>query len=218
MSAPFPPRESSIGGGTAQGGETMRKLIVGLLGLVLLVLVLVAAAIFIPSPLQKWAVERGASMATGRQVTIGEPSGCVPGRPSRSPRATSRSPMPTGAPRRSSRGWLRSTPSSTCSPTGARAASRSTGWWRSSRKPISRSTRMVGRNWDFGGESGRRCQCCEAWRSYANPALRARRRADLGRCGRLRRPLRQHEQAGGGDRAHHQAGRPRPAGQRSTAA
>ena len=29
--------------------------------------------LLIPSPLQKWAVERGASMATGRQVTFGEP-------------------------------------------------------------------------------------------------------------------------------------------------
>ena len=51
----------------------MRKLLVGVLGLVLVVLVLVLAAVFIPSPLQKWAVERGATMATGRQVTIGEP-------------------------------------------------------------------------------------------------------------------------------------------------
>ena len=51
----------------------MRKLLVGLLGLVLLVVVLVLAAVFIPSPLQKWAVERGATMATGRQVTIGGP-------------------------------------------------------------------------------------------------------------------------------------------------
>lgn len=51
----------------------MRKLLIGVLGLVLLVLVLIVAAVFIPSPLQKWAVERGATMATGRQVTIGEP-------------------------------------------------------------------------------------------------------------------------------------------------
>jgi AsmA protein len=51
----------------------MRKLLVGLPGLVLVALVLVLAAIFIPSPLQKWAVERGATMATGRQVTIGGP-------------------------------------------------------------------------------------------------------------------------------------------------
>ena len=51
----------------------MRKLLVGVLGLVLLIVVLVLAAVFIPSPLQKWAVERGATMATGRQVTIGGP-------------------------------------------------------------------------------------------------------------------------------------------------
>ena len=51
----------------------MRKLLVGLLGLVLLVVVLALAVLFIPSHLQKWAVERGATMATGRQVTIGEP-------------------------------------------------------------------------------------------------------------------------------------------------
>ena len=51
----------------------MRKLLVGVLGLLLLVLVLLLAVVFVPSPLQKWAVERGATMATGRQVTIGEP-------------------------------------------------------------------------------------------------------------------------------------------------
>ncbi|MFO1046471.1 MAG: AsmA family protein [Geminicoccaceae bacterium] len=51
----------------------MRKLLVGVLGLVLVLVVLIVAAVFIPSPLQKWAVERGATMATGRQVTIGGP-------------------------------------------------------------------------------------------------------------------------------------------------
>lgn len=51
----------------------MRKLLVGILGLVLVVLVLVLAVVFIPSPVQKWAVERGATIALGRQVTIGEP-------------------------------------------------------------------------------------------------------------------------------------------------
>ncbi|MGD9512121.1 MAG: AsmA family protein, partial [Geminicoccaceae bacterium] len=51
----------------------MRKLLIGVLGLVALVIVVVLAVIFIPSPLQKWAVERGATMATGRQVTIGGP-------------------------------------------------------------------------------------------------------------------------------------------------
>lgn len=51
----------------------MRKLLLGVLGLVLLVVVVILAVVFVPSPLQKWAVERGATMATGRQVTIGEP-------------------------------------------------------------------------------------------------------------------------------------------------
>jgi AsmA protein len=51
----------------------MRKLLLGVLGLVLVVLMLVMAAVFIPSPLQKWAVERVATIATGRPVTIGEP-------------------------------------------------------------------------------------------------------------------------------------------------
>ncbi len=35
--------------------------------------VAVAGFLFVPSPLQKWAVERGATMATGRQVTFGDP-------------------------------------------------------------------------------------------------------------------------------------------------
>jgi AsmA protein len=51
----------------------MRKLLVGILGVLLVALGLVLAVIFVPSPLQKWAVERGASFATGRAVTLGEP-------------------------------------------------------------------------------------------------------------------------------------------------
>ena len=35
--------------------------------------VAIAGFLFVPSPLQKWAVERGASLATGRQVTFGDP-------------------------------------------------------------------------------------------------------------------------------------------------
>ena len=51
----------------------MRKLLIGVVVVLLLAVVAVAAFLFVPSPLQKWAVERGASMATGRQVTFGEP-------------------------------------------------------------------------------------------------------------------------------------------------
>jgi AsmA protein len=51
----------------------MRKLLIGAVLVLLLAVVAVAALLFVPSPLQKWAVERGASMATGRQVTFGEP-------------------------------------------------------------------------------------------------------------------------------------------------
>jgi AsmA protein len=51
----------------------MRKLLIGIVLLLLLAVVAVAAFLLIPSPLQKWAVERGASLATGRQVTFGDP-------------------------------------------------------------------------------------------------------------------------------------------------
>jgi AsmA protein len=51
----------------------MRSVLVGIIILVLLVVVATAACLFVPSPLQKWAVERGATLATGRQVTLGEP-------------------------------------------------------------------------------------------------------------------------------------------------
>src|SRR5689334_4072612 len=51
----------------------MRKLLVGVLCLVLVVVVLLPAALLISSPLQKWALERAATMAIGRPVTIGEP-------------------------------------------------------------------------------------------------------------------------------------------------
>ena len=51
----------------------MRKLLIGVVVVLLLAIVAIAGFLFVPSPLQKWAVERGASMATGRQVTFGEP-------------------------------------------------------------------------------------------------------------------------------------------------
>jgi uncharacterized protein involved in outer membrane biogenesis len=51
----------------------MRKLVTGVLGALLLAVVVVAAILFVPSPLQKWAVERGATLAIGRQVVLGEP-------------------------------------------------------------------------------------------------------------------------------------------------
>src|SRR5215217_2001550 len=51
----------------------MRRLLVGIIVLLLLVVVALAGFLFVPSPLQKWAVERGATLATGRQVTLGDP-------------------------------------------------------------------------------------------------------------------------------------------------
>ena len=51
----------------------MRKLLTGLVVILLLAIVLIAGFLFIPSPAQKWAVERGASAALGRKVTLGEP-------------------------------------------------------------------------------------------------------------------------------------------------
>lgn len=51
----------------------MRKLLTGLVVVLLLAIVLIAGFLFIPSPAQKWAVERGASAALGRKVTFGEP-------------------------------------------------------------------------------------------------------------------------------------------------
>ena len=51
----------------------MRRLFLGLILVLLVAVVAVAAFLLIPSPLQKWAVERGASAATGRQITFGEP-------------------------------------------------------------------------------------------------------------------------------------------------
>ena len=51
----------------------MRKLLTGLVIVLLLLVTMLAAFLFIPSPVQKWAVERIASVALGRQVTLGEP-------------------------------------------------------------------------------------------------------------------------------------------------
>ena len=51
----------------------MRKLLIGIVIVLLLVVVAIAGFLLVPSPLQKWAVERGASMAIGRQVTFGDP-------------------------------------------------------------------------------------------------------------------------------------------------
>ena len=51
----------------------MRKLLIGLLVVLLLAVVLIAGFLFIPSPAQKWAVERGASAALGRKVTLDGP-------------------------------------------------------------------------------------------------------------------------------------------------
>src|SRR5918993_2565932 len=51
----------------------MRRLLIGAVLVLLLAVVAVAALLFVPSPVQKWAVERGASVATGREVTFGEP-------------------------------------------------------------------------------------------------------------------------------------------------
>jgi AsmA protein len=51
----------------------MRKLSIGVAFVLLLAVVASAAFLFVPSPLQKWAVERGASLGTGRQVSFGEP-------------------------------------------------------------------------------------------------------------------------------------------------
>ena len=51
----------------------MRKLSIGVLLVLLLAVVAAAAFLLVPSPLQKWAVERAASLGTGRQVSFGEP-------------------------------------------------------------------------------------------------------------------------------------------------
>ena len=51
----------------------MRKLSISVLLVLLLVVIASAAFLLVPSPLQKWAVERGASLGTGRQVSFGEP-------------------------------------------------------------------------------------------------------------------------------------------------
>ena len=51
----------------------MRKLLIGIVIVLLLVVVAIAGFLLVPSPLQKWAIERGASMAIGRQVTFGDP-------------------------------------------------------------------------------------------------------------------------------------------------
>jgi AsmA protein len=51
----------------------MRKLLVGIAVVLLLVVVAIATFLFVPSPVQKWAAERGATLATGRQVTLGNP-------------------------------------------------------------------------------------------------------------------------------------------------
>ena len=51
----------------------MRKLLIGIVFVLLLVIVAIAGFLLVPSPLQKWAVERGATMAIGRQVTFGDP-------------------------------------------------------------------------------------------------------------------------------------------------
>ena len=51
----------------------MRKLLVGVLGLLAVLVLVVAAVLFVPTPLQKWAAQRGATLALGREVTLGEP-------------------------------------------------------------------------------------------------------------------------------------------------
>src|SRR4051812_36613077 len=51
----------------------MRKLLTGIVLVLVLAVVAIAAFLFVPSPLQKWAVERGASLAAGRQISFGEP-------------------------------------------------------------------------------------------------------------------------------------------------
>src|SRR5512134_3340424 len=51
----------------------MRRLSIIVLLVLLLAVVVSAAFLLVPSPLQKWAVERGASLGTGRQVSFGEP-------------------------------------------------------------------------------------------------------------------------------------------------
>lgn len=51
----------------------MRKLLIGLVVVVLALVGVVAAFLFVPSPLQGWAAERIASLALGRQVTLGDP-------------------------------------------------------------------------------------------------------------------------------------------------
>ena len=51
----------------------MRKLLIGVVLVLMLAVVAIAAFLFVPSPLQKWAVERGALLATGRQITFGGP-------------------------------------------------------------------------------------------------------------------------------------------------
>ncbi len=51
----------------------MRKLVIGVFGVLLLAVLAVVAVVLVPSPLQKWAVQRGATLAIGREVTFGEP-------------------------------------------------------------------------------------------------------------------------------------------------
>ena len=51
----------------------MRKLLAGLVIVLLLLVAVPAAFLFVPSPMQKWAVERIASVALGRQVTSSGP-------------------------------------------------------------------------------------------------------------------------------------------------
>jgi uncharacterized protein involved in outer membrane biogenesis len=51
----------------------VRKPLAGSVVVLLLVVAAPAAFLFVPSPMQKWAVERLASAALGRQVTSGGP-------------------------------------------------------------------------------------------------------------------------------------------------
>jgi hypothetical protein len=51
----------------------VRKPLAGSVVVLLLLVAAPAAFLFVPSPMQKWAVERLASAALGRQVTSGGP-------------------------------------------------------------------------------------------------------------------------------------------------
>lgn len=105
----------------------MRRLSIIVLLVLLLAVVVSAAFLLVPSPLQKWAVERGASLGTGRQVSFGEPFRLHAWPPLTITAADVRVANADWGRAPELPGSKRSRPGSTCWRSGAKTASRSSG-------------------------------------------------------------------------------------------